>query len=243
MPSVNIYSILQAILEAIDPGNRAVPYSLFPARRAHFCSPARRHHRHNNLHKIIHDTVSDEAVEKLSTLFSEQLLLAALDLIDRDCGKETLTVLPSFSKKARTYDNDTCSGQVHFAVGSKPLFRPRDNGLLHHFSEPASILFHPVFLHMPGLLLRRAHISFADHGACAYSNYLFIFWLRLGGVLLSPVQTRPGHADCSALIEMRCARGEQRRVCGPHCTTDLGHVGNKHNREYLALRPRVQQII
>ncbi|KAH9985809.1 hypothetical protein BJV74DRAFT_846362 [Russula compacta] len=30
-------------------------------------------------------TVSDEAIEKLSTLFSEQLLLAALDLIDRDC--------------------------------------------------------------------------------------------------------------------------------------------------------------
>jgi len=32
-------------------------------------------------------TVSDEAVEKLGVLFSEQLLLAALDLIDRDCGK------------------------------------------------------------------------------------------------------------------------------------------------------------
>ena len=36
-------------------------------------------HKHNK-------TVSDEAVEKLGTLFSEQLLLAALDLIDRDCG-------------------------------------------------------------------------------------------------------------------------------------------------------------
>jgi hypothetical protein len=33
------------------------------------------------------NTVSDEAVEKLGVLFSEQLLLAALDLIDRDCGK------------------------------------------------------------------------------------------------------------------------------------------------------------
>ena len=31
--------------------------------------------------------VSDEAVERLGILFSEQLLLAALDLIDRDCGK------------------------------------------------------------------------------------------------------------------------------------------------------------
>ncbi|KAI9442619.1 hypothetical protein H4582DRAFT_1808987, partial [Lactarius indigo] len=28
----------------------------------------------------------DETVEKLGTLFSDQLLLAALDLIDRDCG-------------------------------------------------------------------------------------------------------------------------------------------------------------
>jgi hypothetical protein len=35
---------------------------------------------------IINKTVSDEAVEKLGALFSEQLLLAALDLIDRDCG-------------------------------------------------------------------------------------------------------------------------------------------------------------
>jgi hypothetical protein len=35
----------------------------------------------------MHNTVSDEAVEKLGVLFSDQLLLAALDLIDRDCGK------------------------------------------------------------------------------------------------------------------------------------------------------------
>ena len=43
-------------------------------------------------------TVSDEAVEKLGVLFSEQLLLAALDLIDRDCGKQTKvrpTIMPS----------------------------------------------------------------------------------------------------------------------------------------------------
>ncbi|KAN0106969.1 hypothetical protein V8E52_010637 [Russula decolorans] len=50
MPPVNVYLVLQGILETIEPGN-----------------------------------FSDEAVEKLGTLFSEQLLLAALDLIDRDC--------------------------------------------------------------------------------------------------------------------------------------------------------------
>jgi hypothetical protein len=33
------------------------------------------------------NTVSDETVEKLGVLFSDQLLLAALDLIDRDCGR------------------------------------------------------------------------------------------------------------------------------------------------------------
>ncbi|KAF8482525.1 hypothetical protein DFH94DRAFT_626784, partial [Russula ochroleuca] len=36
-------------------------------------------------HTTTNDTVSDKAVEKLGILFSEQLLLAALDLIDRDC--------------------------------------------------------------------------------------------------------------------------------------------------------------
>jgi hypothetical protein len=41
-------------------------------------------------------TVSDEAVEKLNTLFSEQLLLAALDLIDRDCGMRKLRHFLSF---------------------------------------------------------------------------------------------------------------------------------------------------
>ncbi len=43
----------------------------------------------------INKTVSDEAVEKLGTLFSEQLLLAALDLIDRDCGMRNHFLLSS----------------------------------------------------------------------------------------------------------------------------------------------------
>jgi len=50
MSSVNVYSILQAVLDTVHPEN-----------------------------------LSDEAIEKLGVLFSEQLLLAALDLIDRDC--------------------------------------------------------------------------------------------------------------------------------------------------------------
>jgi len=37
------------------------------------------------LETIDPENLSDEAVEKLGVLFSEQLLLAALDLIDRDC--------------------------------------------------------------------------------------------------------------------------------------------------------------
>ena len=41
----------------------------------------------HTLHLRNQYAVSDEAVEKLGILFSEQLLLAALDLIDRDCGK------------------------------------------------------------------------------------------------------------------------------------------------------------
>jgi len=37
------------------------------------------------LETIDPENLSDEAVEKLGVLFSEQLLLASLDLIDRDC--------------------------------------------------------------------------------------------------------------------------------------------------------------
>jgi hypothetical protein len=44
----------------------------------------------------INKTVSDEAVEKLGALFSEQLLLAALDLIDRDCGMRKHRLFLSF---------------------------------------------------------------------------------------------------------------------------------------------------
>ncbi|KAI0256397.1 hypothetical protein BJV78DRAFT_1118074 [Lactifluus subvellereus] len=71
MEPVDIYSIFQAILETIEPGSR----TLHPS------------HPPRNSIKLIQRcfTVSDEAVEKLSVLFSEQLLLAALDLIDRDC--------------------------------------------------------------------------------------------------------------------------------------------------------------
>jgi hypothetical protein len=55
-------------------------------------------------------TVSDEAVEKLGTLFSEQLLLAALDLIDRDCGMRKHRLFLSFPlfyriKKSKPYQS------------------------------------------------------------------------------------------------------------------------------------------
>jgi SWIM zinc finger len=74
MPPLTIYNILQAILETIEPGNR-LSLSLLSTQR------------YNKTHPVIFFTVPDEAVEKLGVLFSEQLLLAALDLIDRDCGK------------------------------------------------------------------------------------------------------------------------------------------------------------
>ena len=77
--SMNVYSVLHTILEAIEPGNRI---SFFFSRR---CGT-----EYTNL-------VSDETVEKLGVLFSDQLLLAALDLIDRDCGK----CLPSSSKERK----------------------------------------------------------------------------------------------------------------------------------------------
>jgi hypothetical protein len=54
-------------------------------------------------------TVSDEAVEKLGMLFSEQLLLAALDLIDRDCGMRRHLLFLSFLlppyKKTKPYQS------------------------------------------------------------------------------------------------------------------------------------------
>jgi hypothetical protein len=100
MTPVNVYDVLQAVLESISPGNRASPF--------HFlCPPARRVIHFFTLHLVpngrsaLHlryPTVSDEAVEKLGVLFSEQLLLAALDLIDRDCGKQKKvwpTITPS----------------------------------------------------------------------------------------------------------------------------------------------------
>jgi hypothetical protein len=121
---------------------------------------------HNQRH-----TVSDEAVEKLGILFSEQLLLAALDLIDRDCGTRKHRLLlsveiTSLTSRVFFFSN---SNQVHFALGPKPIFRPRDDRLLCRFSEPASILLHPVLLHLPCFLLCGTNIPFSDHGMCAYN--------------------------------------------------------------------------
>jgi hypothetical protein len=62
-------------------------------------------------------TVPDEAVEKLGVLFSEQLLLAALDLIDRDCGKENafFQVIP-FSPVIFLFFFYECSTIFHLGV-------------------------------------------------------------------------------------------------------------------------------
>jgi hypothetical protein len=113
-------------------------------------------------------------VERLGVLFSDQLLLAALDLIDRDCGKGT-SFLPTRKTETSSYDShDVCvcvrvrfhSDRVRFPLGPKPLFRPRDDGLVRRFPKPASIVLHPILLHMPGFLLCRLDFSFSDHGAC-----------------------------------------------------------------------------
>jgi hypothetical protein len=84
----------------------------------------------------------DEAVEKLAILFSEQLLLAALDLIDRDCGMRKhrpLLFSPLIHENNEPYNSYVISNsdKVHFSLGSKPFFRSRDDRFLHRFSEPA----------------------------------------------------------------------------------------------------------
>jgi hypothetical protein len=74
---------------------------------------------HNQRH-----TVSDEAVEKLGILFSEQLLLAALDLIDRDCGMRKHRLLLSVkitSLTSRVFSSTVIKyispwGRSHFSV-------------------------------------------------------------------------------------------------------------------------------
>ena len=113
-------------------------------------------------------------MEKLGVLFSEQLLLAALDLIDRDCGKGNNHQHPFLPEtKTNSYESygiyvcvQLNSDQVRFPLGPKPLFRPRHDELVRRFPEPASIVLHPVLLHLPGFLLCHPDISFSDHGAC-----------------------------------------------------------------------------
>ena len=52
------------------------------------------------------------------------------------------------------------------------------------------------------------------------------------------VQTSPSDADRPALVEVRRARDEQRRVRGPPCATDLGHVGAyATSRHAITTRP------
>ncbi|KAF8499620.1 hypothetical protein F5888DRAFT_1610863 [Russula emetica] len=58
----------------------------------------------------INKTVSDEAVEKLGAVFSEQLLLAALDLIDRDCVLLVMCEFPTVIKYVSPW------GRSHFSV-------------------------------------------------------------------------------------------------------------------------------
>jgi hypothetical protein len=100
-------------------------------------------------------------VEKLGVLFSEQLLLAALDLIDRDCGKENTFFQPiQFGLVYFT------SGQLYFTLGPKPHLRPWHDRLLHRLSDLASILFDTVLLHVPSFRLHRTDIPLSDRGMC-----------------------------------------------------------------------------
>ncbi|KAH8994733.1 hypothetical protein EDB86DRAFT_2851699 [Lactarius hatsudake] len=84
----------------------------------------------------MHNIVSDEAVEKLGVLFSDQLLLAALDLIDRDCvikyvspwGRhhfsvlgmtDSYTVFPSLHRSASVPHLCTCPAFAYAVLISR----------------------------------------------------------------------------------------------------------------------------
>lgn len=71
MPSHELLKIAEATLSSIQPGNRML--AIF--------------HRDNGiLNKLF--KVTDESVQKLRTIFPDTLILAALDLVDKNCGKQ-----------------------------------------------------------------------------------------------------------------------------------------------------------
>lgn len=48
----------------------------------------------SNTGEVITSKVGEEAIQRLKSIFPDNLLLAALDLVDRDSGKWTLFVDP-----------------------------------------------------------------------------------------------------------------------------------------------------
>lgn len=74
MGSDDLYRIFIAILDELKEGSRESPFPF--SQNAYVVSD-----------KEIE--VTDECILKLGYLFSSNVLLAALDLIDRDCGSST----------------------------------------------------------------------------------------------------------------------------------------------------------
>ncbi|KAH9159846.1 hypothetical protein EDB89DRAFT_1864163 [Lactarius sanguifluus] len=64
----------------------------------------------------MHNIVSDEAVEKLGVLFSDQLLLAALDLIDRDVVSAYPLPLYEMPRSLSVIKYVSPWGRHHFSV-------------------------------------------------------------------------------------------------------------------------------
>ena len=70
MPSVEMQSILNTVLSAIGPDSCREPLPRCPRRK-----------------ELILVSVPQETLEKLSLMFSELVLVAALDYIDRERGQ------------------------------------------------------------------------------------------------------------------------------------------------------------
>jgi hypothetical protein len=131
---------------------------------------------------------------------------------------------------------DYRSNPVRFPVGRpKPLYGPKDDGLVHRLPEPASILLHPVLLHMSGFLVRCPDISFSNHGACVPRVVVYF------RPIMPTVQTRVSHVDRPTLVKMHRARDEQRRIRYLPCTTDLRNIA--HPPSIPGITTSIQQII
>ncbi|KAH9046074.1 hypothetical protein EDB84DRAFT_1265590 [Lactarius hengduanensis] len=152
MSRVDVYSVL---LETIEPGNCIV--FILSHCRVTECTLA----------NTLANTVSDEAVEQLGFPFSDQLLLAVLDLIDRDCGK---CLFPSLNEMLRS----TFRHGVHFSglgmTDSYTVFPSLHcSYFVPHFCTCPAFAYAVLILHIPGCFQCKHILAtiIAEHCQCA----------------------------------------------------------------------------